>query len=102
MNFFNFIQITFLVYLIVDFKIINSGEIENRKKDVPIKIIEEPSKSNAQYIASLQINNRRVFNNLNLNSELDLKAKYKPASVNGPIHLIDELNGKCFERMHKK
>lgn len=103
MNFLKYIQIIFLVYLLsVNFKIAECNEIDNKKKTIQIKIIEEPSKSNAQYIASLQTNNRRLFNNLNLNNEIDLKAKYKPSKLNGPIHLIDELNGKCLERIHKK
>ena len=103
MNFFKYIQIIFLVYLLsVNLKIAECNEIDNKKKTIQIKIIEEPSKSNAQYIASLQTNNRRLFNNLNLNNELDLKAKYKPAKLNGPIHLIGELNGMCLERIHKK
>jgi hypothetical protein len=102
MIFRNFFKIIFLVYLCIYSKTIDCIENENRKKNVPIKIIEEPSKSNAQYIASLQTNNKRLFSNLNLNSELDLKSKYDPARLTGPIHLIDELNGNCFERIEKK
>ena len=31
-----------------------------------------------------------------------LVAKYKPAPLNGPFHLINELSGKCFEHVENK
>ena len=71
------------------------------KKLVNIKIIEEPSKSNLQYVANLQ-SNRRYHNTLNLNEDLTLRVKYKPALLNGPFHLVDQLIGRCFDHVFKR
>lgn len=65
-----------------------------------MKIIQEP----VQYVlnnAAAQLNaaNRRVRGELN--EEISLKPKYRPANYSGPPHL-EQLNGKCFDYLNNK